>query len=54
MKRPRYAVICPTDGRVALTRDQYIAMLDDMDRPWRCPKCGGVAEWDDDAGETNR
>lgn len=51
-----YAVYCQSGCRPALqflTAEQEMAGLANPDAPWRCPKCGGLAEWDDDCRATN-
>lgn len=49
-----YAVMCDEGcGLVFLTEQQYIHQMERPDSLWRCPKCGGGAEWDDDCRETN-
>ena len=46
---PFYAAIdCRKCGQVPLSEAGYIQQLDAPDSPWRCPKCGAVAEFDDD------
>lgn len=49
-----YAVICKDGcGTVFLSEQDYRKQLGDAYIPWRCTKCGGRAEWDDDCLETS-
>jgi hypothetical protein len=43
-----WQVLCPNHGKVALTKEQYIAQMSAPDRLWICPHCGELAPWDDD------
>jgi hypothetical protein len=48
------AVICLDGcGLQFLTDAQELEGLNRPDDPWRCPKCGGRADWDDDCRATN-
>jgi len=42
-----YAVICPVHGLQFLKHEEYSNQLSKADDQWRCPKCGGIASWDD-------
>lgn len=42
-----YAVICPRHARQELTVTQYLVQLRAPDVRWKCPACGGTADWDD-------
>jgi hypothetical protein len=46
-----YAVICRQDARVFLTEEEYRRQLSAPDFLWTCPKCGAVAEFDDETWE---
>jgi hypothetical protein len=55
-----YAVLCDCqtggngdDAPVFLTKKQYMVQLNNPDYPWKCPKCGSCAEWDDECQEPN-
>lgn len=48
-----YAVICSRHGTVELSEAQYNRQMMQADSLWKCPKCGGSAEWDDDCLCTN-
>lgn len=48
----KYGVICYSAcGSVELTTEQYNEQMDKPNARWRCPKCGGLAEFDDDLYE---
>ena len=49
----RYAVNCSSCGNVSLTELQYEWQMERPDRLWQCPKCRGIAEWDDETYEAN-
>lgn len=40
-------IICPKCGIVELTMAQYDKAMFDTFKPWECPKCGAVSEWND-------
>ena len=43
-----YAVNCYSCRKlVHLTQEEYDAAIDDANAPWKCPLCGGRAEWND-------
>lgn len=42
-----FRVICPEHGPVHLDGTEYLHQLDRPNRPWRCPRCGSEAAWDD-------
>jgi len=43
-----YAIICPTDGQVYLTEQQYNKQMANPDTRWICPVCGiQPVEFDD-------
>ena len=48
---PGHVVVCYDCGRVTLTVRQYDIAMNHANSRWTCPKCGGPAEWDDDAYE---
>lgn len=49
-----YAIICDEQcGTICLTKEQYIQQLKKPDHGWYCPRCGGSANWDDDAPASN-
>ena len=48
VKATPWAVLCPTHGRVFLTKLHYDKQLSEVDARWSCPRCGALAEWDDD------
>jgi hypothetical protein len=49
-----YAVVCNDEcGLQFLSEEDYNRQMDRPDAFWRCPKCGGQAEWDDECRETN-
>jgi len=47
-----FAVICPQDGQVFITEEDYERQLMMPDALWTCPKCGGIARFDDDNYES--
>jgi len=46
-----WAVNCPRDGLVYLTREEYTRQISRVDDLWKCPRCGRDAQWDDDTYE---
>lgn len=66
----QWAVICPTHGRVYLTKRAYDAQMNNAGAVWRCPKwstpeeikrdpyligpCGAPCDWDDDNYENEK
>jgi len=46
-----WAVNCPRDGLVYLTREEYTRQIGRVDDLWKCPRCGRDAQWDDDTYE---
>lgn len=42
---------CSPNAPIYLTNAEYRSQLAKPDAPWRCPYCGGIAEWDDDIYE---
>lgn len=48
-----YQVICPQCGTQPLTEDDYTVQMYQPDERWKCPKCLGVAEFDDAAWEAS-
>jgi hypothetical protein len=49
-----YAVICLHDcGLQFLDELEYTRQLNRPDSLWVCPKCGRIANWDDDCQVTN-
>jgi hypothetical protein len=51
VKATPWAVLCPTHGQVFLTKLQYDKQISEVDARWSCPRCGALAEWDDDNNE---
>lgn len=48
-KPTRYAIICPKDGQVFLTRDEYNRQMLKADARWMCPACVTTpVEFDED------
>ena len=43
-----YGVICPVHGEVELSIGHYRLEMACPNERWRCPICGGIAEWDDE------
>jgi hypothetical protein len=41
------STLAPGCGSVGLTQEQYLAQLSCPDYGWRCPQCGGDADFDD-------
>lgn len=48
-----YQVLCPHCGTVPLTYEEYETQMFQADERWKCPKCTGVAEFDDEAWEAS-
>lgn len=49
-----FSVVCKSGcGRTFLSEQAYDAQIMEPDSPWKCPKCGGKAEWDDGHYEQN-
>lgn len=57
--KPYAGVICrgghgegiPACGKVGLTQREYERQMDRPDRGWHCPRCGGLADFDDERFE---
>lgn len=57
--KPYAGVICrgghgegiPACGKVGLTQREYDRQMDRPDRGWHCPRCGGLADFDDERFE---
>jgi hypothetical protein len=47
----RYNVICPKHGRVQIGQSLYRHQMALADKPWICPLCGAVSEFDDETYE---
>lgn len=47
------AVICRQHGRVCISDEEELRQLEKPDSRWVCPRCGNIAEWDDDCPATN-
>lgn len=41
-----YRLICPLDGPTLITLENYNTQMQAADSPWHCPKCGGIAQFD--------
>lgn len=48
---PYAGIVCETHGRVDITAEEYEAQLNHPNRPWACPRCGGLAFFDDERFE---
>lgn len=48
-----YGVYCRTCGIQELPEAEYDRQMMLPDARWKCPNCGGTAEWDDDSFVTN-
>lgn len=44
---------CSPTGLMFLREPEYEQQMNQANAFWRCPQCGGRAEWDDDCQETN-
>lgn len=54
-ERTPWAVNCESKsdcGLVYLTRENYDRQMFRMNDTWKCPKCGGPADWNDDNYES--
>jgi len=47
-----WAILCPSDGKVYLTKAQYHKQMMSPNKKWDCPECGMTSEWDDDNFES--
>ena len=46
--RPEGANPCNNGGLLYLTEQEYDRQRNNPTDLWRCPRCGGLADWDDD------
>ena len=46
--RTPWAIICPNDGQVFLTREQYDLQMNRANARWKCPHCLSICEFDDE------
>lgn len=52
-RRSPYVVLCDDHGQQFLTAEEYDYQMSRPDSPWRCPRCGESAQWDDDEYEAS-
>jgi len=46
-----YNISCPTHGQVEIGKRAYDYQMKINSNEWACPKCGAIAEFDDDTLE---
>lgn len=49
--KPFAGVICPIHGKVDIDTLEYDRQMEKPDVLWKCPKCGEVAQFDDERFE---
>lgn len=51
MNKPYAGIVCTYHGEVDIDKDEYIHQMGRPDARWKCPKCGGTSDFNDERYE---
>ena len=51
MNKPYAGIVCTHHGEVCIDKDEHIHQMDRPDTQWKCPKCEGISDFNDERHE---